>query len=140
MRNDWAAAWGHAKEKGRCVAREVLIAVIDDDESFRTALVDSLGSFGFGAQGFACAEDFVKADGLSPWDCVITDIHMPGMSGLDLKRLLNASACPVPVIMITARAEPGLDARVAESGAMCLLIKPFGSHALMDCLDKVLTV
>jgi FixJ family two-component response regulator len=120
------------------VARDLLIAVIDDDESFRTALVDSLGSFGFGVREFACAEDFVEADGIDSCHCVITDIHMPGMSGIELKRALVSRDYQVPVIMITARAEPGLDAKVAASGAVGLLIKPFESHALMDCLKKVL--
>jgi FixJ family two-component response regulator len=122
------------------VARELLIAVIDDDESFRAALVDSLDSFGYGVRGFASAEDFVAADGEGACDCVITDIHMPGMSGLDLKQLLAVRDCRVPVIMITARAEPRLDVRVAASGAVCLLRKPFEASALIGCLERALKV
>jgi FixJ family two-component response regulator len=120
------------------VARELLIAVIDDDESFRAALVDSLDSFGYGVRGFASAEDFVAADGEGACDCVITDIHMPGMSGLDLKRLLTARDCRVPVIMITAKAEPGLEARAVASGAVCLLRKPFEATALIGSLERAL--
>jgi FixJ family two-component response regulator len=121
------------------VARELLIAVIDDDDSFRAALVDWLSAFGYGAHGFACAEDFVAADGEGACDCVITDIHMPGMSGLDLKRLLTARDRRVPVIMITARVEPGLEARAAASGAVGLLRKPFEATALIGCLERALT-
>ena len=89
-------------------------------------------------RGFASAEDFVAANGEGGCDCVITDIHMPGMSGLDLKRLLSARDCRVPVIMITARVEPGLEARAAASGAVCLLTKPFEANALIGCLEKAL--
>lgn len=121
------------------MSKDTLIAVVDDDESFRAALVDSLGSFGFDARGFASAEEFVEGNSPCPWDCVITDLHMSGMSGLDLKRLLVARGCPVPVIMITARGEPDLEAKVAASGAICLLLKPFETNALMECLTKALT-
>jgi FixJ family two-component response regulator len=83
--------------------RERLIAVIDDDESFRMALVESLRSLGYGARGFASAEDFIAGEADASYDCVITDIHMPGMSGLDLARLLTERPRGVPVVMVTAR-------------------------------------
>jgi FixJ family two-component response regulator len=121
------------------VVDKMLIAVIDDDESFRTALVDSLESFGFLVREFASAEGFAEADGISSFNCVITDVHMPGMSGIELKQQLTSRGHRVPVIMITARAEPGLDARVAACGAAGLLIKPFESNALMECLRGALT-
>jgi FixJ family two-component response regulator len=122
------------------VSKEHLVAVIDDDEPFRMALVESLDSLGYSARGFASAEDFV-ANGWKSWcDCVITDIHMPGMSGFDLKRLLTLQDSNVPVIMITARADPGLEARAAAAGVICLLRKPFESTALIDCLDRALPI
>jgi FixJ family two-component response regulator len=122
------------------VSSEPLIAVIDDDEPFRTALVESLYSVGYRARGFASAEEFFAASGESSCDCVITDVHMPGMSGLDLQRLLVARDRRVPVIMITARGDPGLEARAAASGAVCLLRKPFGADALIGYLEKALHV
>ena len=122
------------------MSREPLIAVIDDDEPFRTALVESLCSQGYRARGFASAEEFFAASGGNSCDCVITDIHMPGMSGLDLQRQLVVRDWQVPVIMITARGEPGLEARVAASGAICLLKKPFGADALVGCLEKALEI
>jgi FixJ family two-component response regulator len=122
------------------VSSKPLIAVIDDDEPFRTALVESLCSLGYGARGFASAEEFFAACGESSCHCVITDVHMPGMSGLDLQRLLMARDRRVPVIMITARGDPGLEARAAASGAVCLLRKPFGADALIGCLKKALHV
>jgi FixJ family two-component response regulator len=120
------------------VSRERLIAVIDDDESFRVALVEWLSSLGYRARGFASAEEFIAGDGTEPYDCVITDIHMPGMSGFDLKQRLLADDSSLPVIMITAHDEPGLDARAAAIGAVCLLRKPFQADALTDCLERAL--
>ena len=115
---------------------ELSIAVIDDDESFRIALVESLCSLGYGARGFASAEEFIEGDGEGSCDRVITDIHMPGMNGLELKRLLTARGSTMPVIMITARAEPGLEAKETVSGAGYLLRKPFETEALIDCLER----
>jgi FixJ family two-component response regulator len=122
------------------VSRESLIAVVDDDEAFRMALVESLCSLGYRACGFASAEEFFAAGARTSCDCVITDIHMPGMSGFDLMRLLMARDRRVPVIMITARGEPGLEARAAAGGAICLLRKPFGADDLMGHLKKTLQV
>jgi FixJ family two-component response regulator len=122
------------------VSKERLIAVIDDDDSFRAALVELLCSLGYGARGFASAEEFIAGDGTEPYDCVITDIHMPGMSGFDLKRRLLAHDSSLPVIMITADAEPGLEARAAAIGAVCLLRKPFAADALTECLERALKV
>ncbi len=122
------------------MSSEPLIAVIDDDEPFRIALVESIFSLGYRARGFSSAEEFFAAGGESSCDCVITDVHMPGMSGLDVQRLLATRDRRVPVIVITARGEPGLEAKAVASGAVCLLIKPFGADALIGCLEKALQV
>jgi FixJ family two-component response regulator len=120
------------------VLRQLSIAVIDDDESFRTALVESLCSLGCGARGFASAENFIAGDGEKSCDCIITDVHRPGMSGFDLKLLLTSRGSKVPVIMITARSEAVLEIRATVIGAVCLLRKPFESNALIGCLKKAL--
>jgi FixJ family two-component response regulator len=118
--------------------KEPLIAVIDDDAPFRAALVEALFSLEYEARGYASAEEFITVNQQVTCSCVITDIHMPGMSGLDLKRLLTRLGSAVPVIMITARTEPDLDSRAAASGAVCLLRKPFEISALLKCLKKAL--
>jgi FixJ family two-component response regulator len=118
------------------VSKERTIAVIDDDTQFRTALVESLLSLGYGAREFASAEEFFAVHGEFSCDCVITDVQMPGMCGFDLKQALTARHCPVPVIMITALAEPELNARAAASGAVCLLRKPFAATTLLSCLSS----
>ena len=117
-----------------------MIAVIDDDESFRIALVESLRSLGYGAQGFASAEEFVTWEGDASCDCVITDIHMPGMSGLELARLLITRPRRLPVVLVTARSDAHIDIHAAATHAICLLRKPFKTDALIDCLDKALNV
>jgi FixJ family two-component response regulator len=124
--------------KEQSVSKERLVAVIDDDEPFRTALVEALISLGYVVRDFPSAEEFIARGGETTCDCVITDIHMPGMSGFDLKRLLAERDSNLPVIMITARADSGLDAKVKAAGAVCLLRKPFESSDLIDCLDRAL--
>ena len=121
------------------VSRVPLIAIVDDDNSIRSALVESLLSLGYGARGFSSADEFVAFEGEVSCDCVIADIHMPGMSGFDLKRQLAARHSKVPMILITARAEPGLSAKVAADGVVSLLIKPFRATALIDSLKMALS-
>ncbi|MGA7809916.1 response regulator transcription factor [Bradyrhizobium sp.] len=120
------------------MSRTLAISVIDDDESFRLALVGSLRSLGYDTRGFASVEEFVAGDGEASSDGVITDLHMPGMSGIDLIRQLKAQGSALPVILITGRPEPGLEAKAAAAGAACLLRKPFETDALIDCLEKAL--
>ena len=112
------------------MSRELLIAVIDDDESFRTALVDCLGSLGYGARGFASADEFIGAAADGACDCVITDIHMPGMSGFDLGQLLAARRCGLPVIMITARSGRLRFARSRRGWNCCWMVFCMGMVGL----------
>ena len=119
---------------------EFIISVIDDDESFRIALVGSLRSLGYGARGFASAEEFISGDGEGSSDCLITDLHMPGMSGLDLIRQLAARNSKLPAIMVTGRSEPGLEAKATAAGAVCLMMKPFEIDTLLGCVERALKI
>lgn len=119
---------------------ERVVAVIDDDEPFRTALVDSLHSLSYGARGFASAEEFVSGNGQRSCICVITDVHMPGMSGFDLMQLLASRNSKLPFIVITARAEQDLEAKAKAAGAICFLRKPFQSSELIGCLESALNI
>jgi FixJ family two-component response regulator len=116
-----------------------LIAVIDDDESMRKAVVALGRSAGYDAHGFACADEFLRSTMVRNFACIITDIQMPGMSGIELKQHLAACRNSVPVIMITARHEPGLEERARASGAACFLRKPFEAEALIACLERALS-
>jgi FixJ family two-component response regulator len=115
-----------------------LIAVVDDDETFRAALVELLCSLGYGVCDFASAEEFVEERGDKSYDCIIADIQMPGMSGLDLVRLPTIRDSKVPIIVVTARQEPELETRARLNGAVCLLRKPFESNALIASLEIAL--
>ena len=101
-------------------------------------LLKSLLSLGYDTREFASAEEFVSGDGEASCDCVVSDIHMSGMSGFDLKRLLAARGSDLPVIMITAHTEPDLELRAVCSGAVCLLKKPFETDALIGCIERAL--
>ena len=116
------------------MSREFLISVIDDDDSFRVALVGSLRSLGYETRGFESAEEFIAEGGSC--NCVVTDLHMPGMSGLELIQRLKARGSKSPVIMVTGRSDPGLEAKAAAGGAACLLMKPFEIDALISCLNR----
>jgi FixJ family two-component response regulator len=120
------------------VSKECLIAVVDDDESFRVALVELLGSMAFAARGFASAEEFISSGNADVYDCIITDIHMPGMSGIEFLRSLRSRKLHVPVILITARIDPGLEAKLESIGPICFLTKPFSPDALTACLERAL--
>jgi FixJ family two-component response regulator len=117
------------------VPRNLEIAVIDDDESFRAALVESLSSLGYGSRGYASAEDYVRAIGRRSFSCIVTDIHMPGMSGLDLMKLLAAQRSSTPVVLITARSDSNLETKAVAAGAACLLRKPFEIDDLIKCIE-----
>jgi FixJ family two-component response regulator len=115
-----------------------VISIIDDDDSMRSAVVSLVRSAGYDAHGFASAEEFIRSGIVASVACIITDIQMPGMSGIELKEHLEASQLPVPVIMITARHDPGLEEAAIASGAVCFLRKPFAADALMRCLEGAL--
>jgi FixJ family two-component response regulator len=87
---------------------------------------------------FASAEEFMVGNLDPSCDCIISDMHMPGISGLDLKRQLAAHGCKVPLTMMTASPDEGLEARAEAGGAACLLKKPFESDKLIGWLNKIL--
>jgi FixJ family two-component response regulator len=99
--------------------------------------VDLVESLGHRATGHPSADAFLQVGDLA-CDCVITDIQMPGLSGIDLKRRLVELGHTVPVIMVTARKDPALLQRAREADPACLLQKPFTAEALIDCLQSAL--
>jgi FixJ family two-component response regulator len=117
-----------------------LISVIDDDESMLEALGGLLRLLGFNVETYGSGEEFMRTGLVHSPSCILTDIHMPGISGIDLKRWLDDRACATPVIMITARSDPRLNVEALASGAICLLRKPFEAAALMDCLKRAQVV
>ena len=97
--------------------------------------MESLSSLGYECSGYASAEDYVGASGETSFNCVVTDIHMPGMSGLDLMRCLAKRGSTIPFVLITARSDANLEAKAVAAGAACLLKKPFDIHRLVKCIE-----
>ena len=120
------------------MSQNQLISVIDDDASIVLAVVGLVRSLGYRASGHASAEAFLASGEAYSTCCVITDIQMPGMSGIVLKQHLATNKILTPVIMITARTEAALLASARASGAFCLLGKPFEPNDLIRCLENAL--
>jgi FixJ family two-component response regulator len=86
--------------------------------------------------GYASAEEYIHTVSGKSFNCVVTDIHMPGMSGLDLMKGLAAQGVTTPVVLITARSDTNLEAKAAAAGAACLLRKPFDINDLVKCIER----
>jgi FixJ family two-component response regulator len=116
-----------------------VISIIDDDESVREATKSLVRSLGYKAAVFASAEEYLQSDWLEDSSCLITDLHMPGMSGADLQDRLIADGRQIPMIFMTAYYEEKVRDRVLDAGAYGFLRKPFNDESLIECLDKALT-
>ncbi len=115
-----------------------LVSVVDDDESVRESLPDLLRQFGFTAQAFSSAEEFLASDDIAQTSCLILDIGMPGMSGPDLQRELKLRGQRIPIVFITAHRDETVRPRLLAEGAAECLFKPFSDTALLDALNAAL--
>ncbi len=122
------------------IAMRSLVSVVDDDESVRESLPDLLREFGFEAQAFASAEEFLASDRVGQTRCLILDVAMPGMSGPDLQRELMRRRQDIPIVFITAHEDATVRLRVLEQGAVECLFKPFSEKALLEALNTALRV
>ena len=115
-----------------------MISIIDDDASVRAAVGNLLQSLGYIAQAFELAEEFLRSDYLDRTACVIADVHMPVMSGVELLALLRDQDRRVPFIFITAFPDERIRARAFSAGALGFLTKPFDQNHLIECLEQAL--
>ena len=115
-----------------------LIAVVDDDEAIRDAIQSLLRAVGPRAAVFASAEDFLQADQRQATACLIVDVRMPRMSGLELQRQLTAANCPIPLIFLTAHGDAEMRARALRAGAVAFLDKPFSDEVLLRAVHAAL--
>jgi FixJ family two-component response regulator len=115
-----------------------MVAVVEDDESYRAAVQRLLKSAGLPVRSFASAEDFLKSGQQQETGCLIADIQMPGMSGLDLQAKLNAEHCPIPIIFITAHGDEEMRLQAMRAGAVKFLAKPFDGAILLDSVRVAL--
>jgi FixJ family two-component response regulator len=115
-----------------------VIAIIDDDPSIRVATNRLVRSLGYVALTFASATDFLQSMHVNETACVIADVQMPGISGVELQSRLIAEGCSVPIIFITAYPEESIRSRAMQAGAVCFLSKPFDGPVLIECIDTAL--
>ena len=118
--------------------RQSLVAIVDDDESFKNALHDLIESDGLSALSFDSAEEFLNSDARHRADCLIADVRMPGMSGLQLQAKLKAERCPIPIIFITAHADAETRILALRHGAVEFLTKPFDDRVLLEVVHAAL--
>ena len=115
-----------------------VISVIDDDASVRAATNNLLSSHGYIVHTFASAEEFLQSAGLHESVCVIADVQMPAMSGMDLLTHMRGQGYDAPFIFITAFPEERVRARALKAGAVGFLAKPFAGPVLVDCIETAL--
>jgi FixJ family two-component response regulator len=115
-----------------------LVAIVDDDDSVRIALEGLLKSAGLTARAFESAEEFIESGQQRETACLISDIRMPGMSGLELQAKLNAEHCSIPIVFITAHGDAQMRMQALRAGAVEFLSKPFNDEALLETVRAAL--
>ena len=114
------------------------IAIVDDDEALCEAMECFVQSLGYNVSTFGSAEEFLNSEPISRTSCLVTDLHMPGLSGLDLQDRLIAQGHRVPIIFLTGYPDENVRARAMKAGAVAFLSKPCNGDHLLGCLEKTL--
>ena len=120
------------------MAGSPLIAIVDDDESVRDALTSLLHSVGWQAEAFASAEAFLQSGQVHTTACVLLDVRLPGISGLELQRQLRSSQARLPIIFLTAHGTETMRAQTLQAGAVAFFTKPFSDTALLEAIHTAL--
>jgi FixJ family two-component response regulator len=115
-----------------------VIAIVDDDSALRNSLDDLIQSIGFRTLGFPSAEVFLSSNQARDAACLILDVRMPGMSGLDLQQQIVAAKWQIPIIFVTSHADDVARARALDAGAVAFLYKPFREEELLNAMDAAL--
>jgi FixJ family two-component response regulator len=131
-------AHGFVMDPRRSTPERPLVSVVDDDESVRESLPDLLREFGFDAIVFSSAEDFLSSDSFAQTECLILDVAMPGMGGLDLQQELKRRREAIPIIFITGQKDDVKREQALRLGAVQFLYKPFSDTALLDALKSAI--
>ena len=118
--------------------RVPLISIVDDDDAVRNSLDDLIRSIGFRTQGFPSADAFLSSNQAQDTACLILDVRMPGMNGLELQRQMVVANWRIPIIFITSHADDDARARALEAGAVAFLYKPFREEELLHAIDAAL--
>jgi len=126
--------------EGRGATERPLLSIVDDDESVRESLPDLLREFGFAARAFSSAPEFLSSEFVDATKCLILDVAMPGMTGLDLQQELKRRAQEIPIIFITGQKDEGIRRQAFKQGAVKFLYKPFSDTAVLDAINEALRV
>jgi FixJ family two-component response regulator len=127
------------QNSGGCrMPKRLLVSVVEDDQLFRESMRTLMRSLGYRVEAFASASDFLASDRLAETACLIADVTMPAMTGIELYRHLRVSNRAVPTILVTAYGDDEIEARVLEDGVVCYLRKPLDEKHLKQCLLSVL--
>jgi FixJ family two-component response regulator len=124
--------------QGSSVSERPLVSLVDDDESVRESLPDLLKEFGFAARVFSSAEEFLLSNSLGQTKCLILDVAMPGMTGLDLQLELGRRGHRIPLIFITGQKDETIRDQALKRGAVRFLYKPFSDTALLEALNEAI--
>jgi FixJ family two-component response regulator len=119
-------------------SNQSIVMIVDDDDSIRKSVRRLMKSYGFAVETFGSAEEFLGSDRLAKTSCLILDVQMPGMSGLELQRRLVASGYLIPIIFITAYSDERARAEAMQAGAISYLAKPFEDGVLLNCIHTAL--
>jgi FixJ family two-component response regulator len=122
------------------MATAPMISIVDDDDSVRESVKSLLRSVGYRAEVFASAEEFLDSNHIATADCLILDVRMPGISGLDLQRRLVSCHWRVPIVFITAHDDDEARVRALQDGAVQFLFKPFSEEALLTAVQSALNI
>jgi FixJ family two-component response regulator len=138
----FSAAWNSSPQRLHIEDQQLrtgpTISIVDDDESMRCAVKSLVTSLGFDVCTFASAEEFLKSPRVDDTDCLITDLQMPGLSGIELQKSLLAQDRQIPIIFMTAFPEERMRTRAMDAGALGFLNKPFESQTLIKLIDKAI--
>ena len=115
-----------------------LISIVDDDDALRNSLEDLIRSIGFSTRGFNSAEAFLSSNQACDAACLILDVRMPGMSGLDLQHQIVSAKWQLPIIFVTSHSDDIARARALEAGSVAFLYKPFHEEELLNAIDAAL--
>jgi FixJ family two-component response regulator len=115
-----------------------IVSIVDDDESVLIAIHSLVSSFGFEAFTFPSAEAFLQSPRLNNTSCLISDVHMANMSGIELQRVLLGRGLKIPIVFMTAFSNESIRARAVAAGAVCFLMKPLDTNTLIECINAAL--